>query len=167
VRSLLLLLGLLVLLGAHPSAGAVERGQSAPAFTGTPLRQGDPVRLEDFLGQVVYLDFWASWCGPCRQSLPWMERLREEFGAAGLVIIAVNVDETPADAVRFLRRFNVGYPVIGDARGAIAALYDVRDMPSSYLIDRSGVVREVHRGFNRKDAARLRDVVAQLVAERP
>jgi peroxiredoxin len=161
------LLLLLALLAAHPSADAVERGQPAPAFTGAPLRHGEPVRLEDYRGKVVYLDFWASWCGPCRQSLPWMEQLRHDFGEAGLAVIAVNVDENPADAMRFLRRFEVGYPVVGDARGAIAARYDVRDMPSSYLIDRSGVVREVHRGFNRKGAARLREAVARLVAEQP
>lgn len=157
---------LLALLAAHPAA-AVERGQPAPDFTGAPLQQGEPLRLEGFRGKVVYLDFWASWCGPCRRSLPWMEQLRQEFGDAGLVVIAVNVDESPADAVRFLRRFKAGYVVVGDARGVIAALYDVQDMPSSYLIDRSGVVREVHRGFSRADAPRLRAAVAALVAEQP
>lgn len=156
---------LLALLAVMPAATATERGEPAPAFGAASLRNGDPVRLEDFRGKVVYLDFWASWCGPCRQSLPWMEQLRREFGAAGFEVLAVNVDETPADALRFLRRYPVTYPIVGDARGTVAALYDVQDMPSSYLIDRKGVVREVHRGFNRSDAARLRDAVATLVAE--
>lgn len=160
------LLLLLTLLATAAGAAAVEPGQPAPAFTGAPLGAGTPLKLEDFRGRVVYLDFWASWCGPCRRSLPWMEQLRGEFGSAGFEVVAVNVDETPADALRFLRRFQVSYPIVGDARGAIAALYDVRDMPSSYLIDRDGVVREVHRGFSRSDARRLREAVAQLVAER-
>jgi len=161
--------GLFVLmtLGAAPDLSAVERGQPAPAFEGALLSDGAPARLADLRGKVVYLDFWASWCGPCRQSLPWMEKVRGEFAPAGFEVFAVNVDEDPADGLRFLRRYPVSFPVLGDARGAIAALYDVQDMPSSYLIDRRGAVRHVHRGFNRDDAARLRARIAQLVAEQP
>ena len=158
---------LLVLLAAVPLAAAVERGEPAPAFEAPRLAGGEAVKLEALRGKVVYLDFWASWCGPCRQSLPWLQELRREFRTAGFEVIAVNVDETPADGRRFLQRFPVDYLVAGDAQGALAALYDVRDMPSSYLIDRAGVVREVHRGFNRADAARRRAAIAALVAEQP
>jgi cytochrome c biogenesis protein CcmG/thiol:disulfide interchange protein DsbE len=164
---MLALLLALALAGAPGPAGAVERGEAAPAFEAARLGGGEAVQLEQLRGKVVYLDFWASWCGPCRQSLPFMEQLHREFGPAGLAVVAVNVDETPADGLRFLQRFPVGYAVVGDARGAIATRYDVRDMPSSYLIDRRGVVREVHRGFNRADARRLRGLVATLVAEQP
>ena len=157
----------LALFAALPSAIAVDSGQPAPAFTGKPLLGGEALRLEDFRGKVVYLDFWASWCGPCRQSLPWMESLRRDYAAAGLEVIAVNVDETPADGIGFLKRYAVSYPVLGDSGGAIAALYDVKDMPSSYLIDRRGTVRKVHRGFNARAGAQLRDAVAKLVAEQP
>ncbi len=158
---------LLALLAAAPTTAAVEAGQPAPTFTGAALIGGEELKLESLRGKVVYLDFWASWCGPCRQSLPWMERLRRDFGAAGLEVVAVNVDETPGDGVRFLKRYAVSYPVVGDAKGVIAALYDVRDMPSSYLIARDGTVRKVHRGFNLRDAARLREAIAQLVGEQP
>lgn len=146
---------------------AAGDGPAAPAFSGRPLGGGDVLQLEEFRGKVVYLDFWASWCGPCRQSLPWMERLRRDLRPLGLEVIAVNVDEDPAEARRFLKRYPVSFPVIGDARGAIATRYDVRDMPSSYLIDRKGVVRHVHRGFNRDDTAGLRARVEALLAEQP
>jgi thiol-disulfide isomerase/thioredoxin len=164
MRSSLLLLALLV---AAPVAAAVERGAPAPAFSGKLLGGDAPVSLEALRGKVVYLDFWASWCGPCRLSLPWMDRLRRDFGASGLEVVAVNVDETPADGIAFLKRYPVSYPVIGDAGGDIAELYDVRDMPSSYLIDRDGTVRLVHRGFNARSAARLRKQVAELVGAAP
>jgi thiol-disulfide isomerase/thioredoxin len=157
----------LVLLLAAPAAAAVEAGAPAPAFSATPLAGGEPVTLQSLHGKVVYLDFWASWCGPCRLSLPWMEQLRKDFGAGGLEVVAVNVDETPADGIAFLKRHAVGYAVIGDAGGDIAELYDVRDMPSSYLIDRDGTVRLVHRGFSLRGAAKLREQVARLVGPVP
>lgn len=147
--------------------GAAGDGQAAPAFSARPLGGGEALQLEEFRGKVVYLDFWASWCGPCRQSLPWLERLRRELRPTGLEVLGVNVDEDAADARRFLKRYPVSFPVLGDARGMIASLYDVRDMPSSYLIDRKGVVRHAHRGFNRDDAARLRLRVEALLAEQP
>lgn len=164
MRSSLLLLALLL---AAPVAAAVDAGAPAPAFSAKPLAGGAPVTLEALRGKVVYLDFWASWCGPCRQSLPWMEQLRKDFGAAGLEVVAVNVDETPADGIAFLKRYPVGYTTVGDAGGDIAELYDVRDMPSSYLIDRDGTVRHVHRGFNTRAAAKLRQQVARLVGAAP
>jgi cytochrome c biogenesis protein CcmG, thiol:disulfide interchange protein DsbE len=164
VRSALLSL---VLLAVLPAAAAVDAGAPAPAFTGKPLAGGADLALADFRGKVVYLDFWASWCAPCGQSLPWMETLRREFAPAGFEVVAINVDETPDDGVKFLRRFKVSYPIVGDRGGDIAELYDVRDMPSSYLIDRRGVVRRVHRGFNKRVAAELRSAVAALVAEQP
>lgn len=150
-----------------PPATPTEPGEPAPAFQGLPLTGRAAIRLEDYRGKVVYLDFWASWCAPCRQSLPWMERMHREFGAAGLEIIAVNVDEKPADALRFLKRFPVGFPVVTDRHGEIAALYNVQDMPSSYLIDRRGVVREVQRGFGRGHTAHLRTTIATLLREAP
>lgn len=159
----MLTLGLVV---TTPAIAAGD-GEPAPAFSGRPLDGGEALQLEEFRGRVVYLDFWASWCGPCRQSLPWLQGLRRDLRPLGFEVLAVNVDEDAADARRFLKRYPVSYPVIGDARGVIAALYDVRDMPSSYLIDRKGVVRHVHRGFNREDAARLRQQVEALLAERP
>jgi len=157
-------LALLALVGSA-SAGAVQPGQPAPAFESAALTGGAPIRLADSLGKVVYLDFWASWCGPCRLSLPWMERLSQDYGARGLVVIAVNVDEKTADGRAFLQRFPVDFAVAVDPRGDVASLYDVQDMPSSYLIDRRGVVRAVHRGFNPQAARSVRDEALALLAE--
>ena len=156
----------LCLAGFIPAlAGAVEPRQMAPLFEGASLRGGDPVRLEDYRGKVVLLDFWASWCGPCRQSLPALERMRTDYAARGFEVLAVNVDEQPADALDFLKRYAVTYPVVQDSRGVLAELYDVKGMPSSYLIDQRGVVRVVHRGFRKKDLPRLRRAVAKLLGE--
>ena len=157
----------LFLLALSPAAHAVQTGQPAPSFTSNALAGSGSVSLAEYRGKVVYLDFWASWCGPCRLSLPWMETVRKEFGAQGFEVIAVNVDEHTSDAQAFIQRFGVSYPLAADAQGSVASLYDVQDMPSSYLIDRRGVVRTVHRGFNRVDAAALRAQIARLVKEQP
>lgn len=163
MRHRLLMLIALVVPGL---ACAIENGQPAPVF-GAPLLQGDAsLELEDHRGKVVLLDFWASWCGPCRQSLPALEKLRDEFGAAGFEVIAVNLDQEIQDGLDFLKKYPVTYPTVQDAPGRIARLYDVKTMPMSYLLDRQGVVRHVHQGFNKKDVPRLRAAVADLVAEK-
>lgn len=167
VGALRWLLLLPLLLGVGIPAGAVTPGTPAPGIEAKSLRGPERIRLQDFHGKVVYLDFWASWCAPCRLSLPWMETLRQDFAPAGFEVLAVNVDEDPADGARFLMRFALTYPVLEDPLGAVAAAYDVKEMPSSYLIDRKGVVRMVHAGFNSRDATRLREAVAALVGERP
>ena len=160
------LAGLLALAFALP-AGAVKPGERAPAFEGAALADGAPIPREALRGKVVYLDFWASWCGPCRLSLPWMDRLGREFGERGLAVLAVNVDERRDDALAFLRRFPASVTVAADPRGAIATLYDVQDMPTSYVIDRRGVVRAVHRGFNPQVEKSVRDALPALLAEQP
>ncbi|HUR40086.1 MAG TPA: TlpA disulfide reductase family protein [Verrucomicrobiae bacterium] len=144
---------------------AAHVAEAAPAFDEVPLKGRVRIRLADYVGKVVYLDFWASWCSPCRRSLPWLERLHREHNAAGLEVIGINVDEKAADARAFLRRYPVGYPTINDAGGAIAARYNVLDVPTSFLIDRAGCVRSVHHGFRPADATRLRRALAILLRE--
>jgi thiol-disulfide isomerase/thioredoxin len=146
---------------------AAEVGEPAPAFSGEPLQSGAAVSLEQFRGKIVYLDFWASWCGPCRHSLPWLSQMRSDYAARGFEVIAVNVDEQPQDGLDFLKKYPVTYPTVRDAEGRIAHLYDVKTMPMSYLIDRQGVVRLVHQGFNKKDTPQLRAAVTQLLGENP
>jgi thiol-disulfide isomerase/thioredoxin len=148
------------------AAVAAESGQPAPDFGATLLQGNGTLELEQYRDKVLYLDFWASWCGPCRQSLPALEALRTEFGADGFEVIAVNLDEKPQDGLDFLKKYPVTYPVVQDAQGRIARLYDVRSMPMSYLIDRQGVVRHVHQGFNKKDIPRLKAAVAELLGEK-
>jgi cytochrome c biogenesis protein CcmG/thiol:disulfide interchange protein DsbE len=122
--------------------------------------------LNAFQGRVVYLDFWASWCGPCRQSFPWMEILKDTYGPQGLEIVAVNLDRDRADADKFLRQFHPSFDLRFDPKGDLAQLYDVQGMPSSVLIDRHGVTRFTHVGFRPVDVRRYEAQVRELLAEK-
>ncbi len=147
------------------AAFAAGIGDPAPAFALRDAR-GDIVSLESLRGQVVYVDFWASWCGPCRRSFPWMNEMQRRYGGQGLAIVAINVDKNPADAARFLERNPAQFAVAYDRAGATPLAYAVRDMPSSYLIDSRGKVVEVEHGFRdeRKDALERR--IQALLAAR-
>jgi len=103
--------------------------------------------LSAYKGKVVLLDFWASWCNPCRQSFPWMNAMAETMGPKGLVVIAVNVDHDRELADEFLRANDARFTIVYDPNGAIASKYQFRDMPTSFLIGRDGKVHYVHNGF--------------------
>jgi thiol-disulfide isomerase/thioredoxin len=116
-------------------------------FCAAPFAAAANLDLGAFKGKVVYLDFWASWCNPCRQSFPWMNEVQEVDGPKGLVIVAVNVDHDKALADGFLKRYAPQFKIVYDSEGQIASRYDFKDMPTSYLIGRDGRVRYVHAGF--------------------
>jgi len=130
------------------------------------LAQAADLDLNAYRGKVVYLDFWASWCGPCKQSFPWMENLKDTYGRQGLAVIAVNLDMDRADADKFLDRFRPTFEVRFDPKGELAALYKVRAMPSSVLIDRHGVARFTHEGYRPVDGAAYEAQVRELLAEK-
>jgi len=121
--------------------------------------------LESLRGKVVYLDFWASWCGPCRVSFPQLEQLRHELGPDGFEVLAINVDEEEADARQFLADVPVSYPVVRDGEGITPQTYGILGMPTGYLIDRQGVVREIHQGFRKSDGDKLRTAIIALLGE--
>jgi thiol-disulfide isomerase/thioredoxin len=106
-----------------------------------------------FKGHVILLDFWASWCGPCKLSFPWMQEMSEKYSARGLTIIAVSVDEKRENMQRFLKSFTVSFIVVRDPQQKLVAAADVPTMPTSLLIDRSGKIRFIHAGFDRDKAA--------------
>jgi cytochrome c biogenesis protein CcmG, thiol:disulfide interchange protein DsbE len=133
---------------------------------GSFIRADTPLDLNAFHGRVVYLDFWASWCGPCRQSFPWMEILKDTYGPQGLEIVAVNLDSDRADADRFLHQFHPTFDLRFDPKGELAALYKVQGMPSSVLIDRHGATRFTHVGFLPADARVYEAQVRELLAEK-
>ncbi|GGD68667.1 TlpA disulfide reductase family protein [Lacimicrobium alkaliphilum] len=119
--------------------------QQAPNFNLSDPALGS--RLSDLKGKVVYLDFWASWCKPCRHSFTWMNQLQAAYGEQGLVILAINLDAEPELAQAFLQRHPASFHIQFDPQGNIAEQYQLLGMPSSYLIDAGGTLRHVHQGF--------------------
>jgi cytochrome c biogenesis protein CcmG, thiol:disulfide interchange protein DsbE len=127
----------------------------------------DPsVDLDAFRGRVVLLDFWASWCTPCRQSFPWMQAMKDAYEARGLTIISVNLDRRREDAEKFLARFHPNFDVRFDPEGQMAARFRIQGMPSSVIIDRHGVRRYAHIGFRSVDLAGYESELRNLLAEK-
>jgi len=129
--------------------------------------QAQLVSLSPHKGQVVYLDFWASWCTPCKASFPFMNALHEELGTKGLTILAVNVDEQKAAADRFLQQVPAKFRIAYDPKGVTPEQYAVKAMPTAVLIDRRGQIRHVHAGFRERDREALRAQVEALLREAP
>ena len=158
-RSATVLLAFTLLL---TNAQAVPLGQSAPEFE---LR-GDgasTVKLSALRGKVVYLDFWASWCGPCRQSFPWMNDLQAKYASRGLQIVGVNLDAKDADARKFLAETQANFLLAFDNKGVTPKLYGVKGMPTSYLIDREGRIVSEHSGFHFSKTATLEKEIEKLL----
>ncbi len=124
------------------------------------------VDLAEFRGSVVYLDFWASWCAPCRQSFPWMQTMQDAYGAQGLRVIAVNVDQYRADAEQFLAKFHPKFDVRFDPQGEVAARFKIQGMPTGVIIDRHGALRYTHIGFRPMDGAAYEDQLRRVLAEK-
>jgi len=111
---------------------------------------GPAITLNDYRGQLVYLDFWASWCGPCRKSLPLYETLYQQYKNQGFVVVGVNLDQVEQDALRYIQKLQVSYPLV-KGNGDIAKAFDVKGMPASFLIDRDGKILHKHLGFRTGD----------------
>lgn len=159
------LLALTLVLTQFALAG-VTGGQAAlPLVLPNLPQDGGNTSLESLRGKVIYLDFWASWCGPCRVSFPQLESLRGELGGRGFEVLAVSVDENQEDALLFLEERPVSYPVVWDPSGESPAAWGILGMPTGYLIDRDGKVRLVHRGFRKGDGERLREEILELLGE--
>lgn len=122
--------------------------------------------LQRLRGRVVYVDFWASWCTPCRQSFPWMKALESAYGNQGFSLIAVDLDHDRQDAQRFLKAFQPNFTVVFDPAGALAQRFNVLGMPTSVLIDREGRVRYQHVGFMVNQRAEYERQVRSLLAEK-
>lgn len=121
------------------------------------------VQLESLKGKVVYLDFWASWCEPCKKSFPWMHKIKQSYADQGFEILAVNLDKDKKLADEFLKDMKVNFKVAFDASGESASNYKLRGMPSSYLIGRDGKVYASHIGFREKDKAQLEQAIQNLL----
>ncbi len=162
MRTLAVLALVALSLTAALPAAALERNARAPEI-GLRDGAGHPVRMADLRGKVVLVDFWASWCAPCRQELPVLERLYARYRDRGFVVVGVNVDRERANMAEFVRRFRLTFPVVHDGEHRVADRYGPRTMPSSYLVDRGGVVRYVHQGFRASDADVIEEHVQELL----
>ena len=150
-----------------PCAQAVQSDETMPDCSLTAKQDGGSFSLKQYTGQVLYVDFWASWCGPCAKSFPFLNGLHEELSAQGLRVIGINLDEQREDAEGFLSQFPARFPTALGDNQACAMAFDVKAMPSSYLIDKKGKVRHVHLGFKPDEAAQLKSLVQELLAEKP
>src|SRR5438876_121565 len=133
-------------MGATLDSGAVAPATAAPDFTLRTMG-GPNLRLQEQRGRVVLINFWATWCGPCRQEMPHLNRLYEKYRASGFVLLGVNVDDDAANAVALATKLGIAFPVLLDTNKGVSKLYDLSTMPSTVLIDRDGKVRYVHRGY--------------------
>ena len=152
----------LALLASGP-AQAVSEGEIAPGFSLPTLGDGPERSLAESHGKVRYLDFWASWCAPCRVSIPAMVDLQTELGGKDFEVLAINVDKQPEDALRFLGRYPVNYVNLSDPQGVVAAAYALPGMPTSFVIDRDGRITLMHAGFRRGDMEAIRGHILKLL----
>ena len=127
-------------------AHAVKKGDTAPDFT-LKSRSGKNLRLADFRGKVVMINFWATWCAPCRQELPHLNALYKKYKSKGFVLLGVNLDNDPAAARKMADEFKVSFPVLFDPEQKTGKLYRLKAMPSTVILNRSGKVRHVHLGY--------------------
>jgi len=163
------LVPLFILLASAPiqTLNAIESGNTVPDCSLPAIGDNSTYGIKQFLGKVVYVDFWASWCGPCAKSFPFLNQMHNELKDKGLQIIGVNLDENSEDAKAFLGNYPVSFPVVADTDEQCAKKFEVTAMPSSYVVDRKGIVRHVQLGFRPGEAEDVRKLVAQLLAETP
>ena len=162
----LIALALLLNVVCVSNALALNVGDTAPSFTLPTSTPAAAVDLAKLKGKIVYVDFWASWCGPCKQSFPWMNDMQAKYAARGLVIVAINVDAKQADAERFLATTPAKFTVAYDAKGQTPKQFDVKAMPTSYLIDGEGKVLLIHAGFRDSDRAALEAAIDSALTQR-
>lgn len=143
------------------SFSSISHAQKAPAFS----LAGDKgqIKLSQYRNQVVYLDFWASWCKPCRKSFTFMNDMQERYGKKGLKIIAVNLDNNRSDAAGFLKKHPAKFAIAYDPDGKTPGLYNLKVMPTSYLIDKRGNLIKVHKGFKENHANKLEKIIVQAL----
>jgi thiol-disulfide isomerase/thioredoxin len=136
---------------------------SAPEFTLPAISKPGEVKLSDYKGHVVYLDFWATWCSPCRKSFPWMDEMQQRYKDKGLKVVAISVDRKRDIIEKFLKEMEPSFTVAQDDQGAVAKAYQLRGMPTSFLIDREGHIALTHMGFRTKERDKLESAIQTLL----
>jgi len=143
-----------------------EKTELAPNCQLTEVNRANTYDLKEYQGQVLYIDFWASWCPPCLKSFPFMDKIQKQYKDKGLKVIAINLDEQKAQAKDFMLRTPVAFTIAFDNDGRdCAQSFNVMAMPSSYLIDKKGVLRHTHLGFKSSETENLHQLIEQMVNE--
>jgi peroxiredoxin len=160
--SAIALCGALLALALPAFVHALEVGEAPPEIGLTTL-DGKPVTLAALRGKVVLIDFWASWCAPCKEEMPFLEGLHKRLGKRGLVVVGVSVDSELANAKRFIEGVKVSFPIVHDAKHSVADRYRPARMPTSLIVDRAGKIRFVHGGFRKDDAKTIEQEISKLL----
>ena len=162
---LILMAALAVSVFTHATVHAVATPQAAaPDFT-LKSAEGRNLRLQEQRGQVVLVNFWASWCGPCKQEMPHLSRLFEKYRSSGFTLLAVNIDDDARHGAATAAKWGLKFPVLLDAEKNVTRLYDLGAMPSTVLIDRDGKVRYLHRGYREGVEEAYERQIRELVKE--
>ena len=144
------------------AATAITPNSKAPDFTLKSIH-GENLRLKEFRGKVVLVNFWASWCGPCRQEMPLLEKIQQRYGPAGFTVLGVNVEGKREKAMKIARKVNVSFPLLIDQGQHVSEAYGVDAMPYTVLVDRDGRVAYIHRGYKPGDEAKYVDKLKKLL----
>ena len=157
---------LLALLATVSLSGASGSAPPAPDFT-LANRAGGEVSLAGLRGQVVMINFWASWCGPCRQEFPALDQIYAKYKPMGFTLVGINVESEKSDAERFLGGQKVSVPILFDPQNKVSGSYGVSAMPTTVLVDRQGRVRWQHRAYKPGDEAKYIEQVRAVLREKP
>lgn len=136
----------------------------APDFT-LKSESGENIRLSEQRGKVVMLNFWASWCGPCRQEMPLLDAIYKKHAKMGFVLLGINVEEDNTDAKKMLKTLGVSFPILFDTGNKLSVLYNLEAMPTSIVIDKKGKIRYIDRGYSAGDENKYRDQIVELLRE--
>ena len=154
---------LFVLAVFNVQAGS-EMKEPAPNFT-LKSSSGKNIKLSELRGQVVLLNFWASWCGPCRTEMPLLGKIHEKYKGMGFTVLGVNVEEDSTPAVSIINKTKIAFPVLFDKTNSVSKLYNVSAMPSTVIIDRDGNMRYLHEGYKAGDEEKYKELVKKLLQE--
>jgi len=146
-------------------AAATDGPVPAPAFT-LASRAGGEVSLADLKGQVVMINFWASWCGPCRKEFPALDQIYAKYKPMGFTLVAINVESDKADAEKFLATTPASFPILFDPDNKVSGSYGVSAMPTTVLVDRQGRVRWLHRAYKPGDEAKYIEQIRAALREK-
>jgi peroxiredoxin len=146
-------------------AHAAQEGTQAPGFSLRDLK-GDTITLEQFKGKIVFLDFWAPWCVPCRDEFPALESLYRKFQSEGFIVVGIAVDASTEGVAKFLKKAPVSFPVLIDSNGTVAESYRLINMPTAYIIGRDGIVRYRHLGYGKELLLKYEKEIGELAREK-